>query len=147
MCLKVVLQICFWLCFQWIMWQIVWSICFLFGELSIQHWNTKLRSAFKTLKTRQESLSSLHPPKARALFFWTANNGIACWLSVLWLSYSISISVSSLLPLFLSPFPPVLPLHPFFESNRRLSQLTCVVDTLLPQRNQLSRPSSRGKRR
>lgn len=89
---------------------------------------------------KYNSLPKLQPLKTSQVFK-TANN---LWLSVLLLSCFIS-SFFQLIPTVFFPLPSAPSLHPSFESNRHLSRLPCVVDTLLPQRNQLSRPCSRGK--
>lgn len=86
---KVVLQICSWHCFQWIMWQIVWSICFPFGELNIQRWHTKLCSALGLWKPWKTSYSPIYT-HLKPVSFLPANNCLACWFSVLLLSCFIS---------------------------------------------------------
>lgn len=76
------------------MWQIVWSICFPFGELNIQHWNTQICSAFKTLKN-----------KTRVIVQSTPTCDFFNWLLGFQCSYSLTLSLLRLHPSFLLFFP------------------------------------------
>lgn len=60
------------------MWQIVWSICFPFGELNIQRWNTKLCSAFKNPEKQDKSHCPIYTLLWGFLFFLNWLFGFQC---------------------------------------------------------------------